>query len=223
MHQRVGAARGVDQRRAIGGVAAEGETLAGGLEHETEGVLDRQMVDGDGPHAKIAGGEYFARGDFRDVDFQGARRRPLFMRDALLKLRLPQRQQPIDEALGADRPEHALRPVAALMPARDHQLEQIDDVVGMQMREQHGVEIAARGTGGDQALRDTGAAIDEIGFAGVAHEIGGPEPVGIALRTAGAEEGQLHLRPVIKNWCCGPSFETARCAGLLRTRWVLLI
>ena len=82
------------------------------------------------------------------------------MGDALLELLLPERHGALDEAPGAGRPEDAVRPVAALMPARDDELIEIDDVVGMKMGKEDGVEGAAGRAGRDQTLRRAGAAID---------------------------------------------------------------
>ena len=52
------------------------------------------------------------------------------MRGALLDFWLLQSQQTVDIALGALRAVDILRPVTPLMPARDDELKQIDDVVG---------------------------------------------------------------------------------------------
>jgi len=122
---------------------------------------------------------------------------PTLMRDALVELGAPEREKAIDETPRAARPEDALRPVAALMPARDDELEEIDDVIGMKMGQEDGVERAARGAGGDQPLRRARAAIDEEGAIAMADEAGRAEPLGIALRAAGAKQGELHgARPI---------------------------
>ena len=63
----------------------------------------------------------------------------------------------------------------------------------MKMGEEDGVEGAAGRTGRDQTLRRAGAAIDQKCLAAVADKIGGPQAVGIALRTARAEQGDLEL------------------------------
>src|SRR5207237_7087042 len=111
------------------------------------------------------------------------RRGPLLVGDALLELGAPEREQPVDETPRARRTEDSLCPVAALMPARDDELEEIDDVIGMKMGQENGVERRARGAGGDQPLRRAGAAVDQEGAAGVAHQAGRAEPPGVAMRT----------------------------------------
>ena len=83
------------------------------------------------------------------------------MRDALLVFGLPHRQHRIDHAPRARGAEHALRPVAALVPARDDELEQVDDMIRMQMREEHRVDRGTVAAGAEQPLRDAGAAIDQ--------------------------------------------------------------
>ena len=87
------------------------------------------------------------------------------MRGALFEFRLPQPQQSIDIALGALRPIHHLRPVTALMPTRNDELEEIDDVVGMKVGEKDRVHLGAVAAGGIEALGGARTAIDEIGRA----------------------------------------------------------
>mgnify|MGYP006185517527 CR=1 FL=1 len=53
------------------------------------------------------------------------------------------------------------RPVAPLVPRRDDELVEIDDVVGMQVRQQQRVEPAPRHAGGHEALGHAGAAVDQ--------------------------------------------------------------
>ena len=55
----------------------------------------------------------------------------------------------------AGRPKDALRAVSSLVPAGDDQLEQIDDVIRVQMRQEHGIRLPAAAAGSEQPLRHT--------------------------------------------------------------------
>jgi hypothetical protein len=76
------------------------------------------------------------------------------------------------------------------MPGRDHQLEQVDDMVGMHMGQQHRIDIA------DPRLRHplghAGPAIDQEGGIPVAHDLRRAVTFSVDGRTAGAEKGELH-------------------------------
>src|SRR3546814_17805797 len=85
-------------------------------------------------------------------------RGPLLMRDAQRQLRLPEGHQPLDIAPGARRPVDRQRPVAALVPGGDDELVEVDQVVGVQVRQQQRVELAPGRAGSQQALRHPGAA-----------------------------------------------------------------
>ena len=80
------------------------------------------------------------------------------MRGALLDFWLLQSQQTVDIALGALRAVDILRPVTPLMPARDDELKQIDDVVGMKVGEKDRVHLGAVAAGGIEALGGARAA-----------------------------------------------------------------
>ena len=110
------------------------------------------------------------------------------MRDALLELGTPQRQHSIDETPRSRRAKNTLRPVAALMPARNHELKQVDNVVGMKMGKKDRVERASGRPRRDEALGRAGAAIDQKCVSIMAHQIRGAKTLGIALRTARAEQ-----------------------------------
>src|SRR5262249_42154946 len=133
--------------------------------------------------------------DLGDIDLERRRRWPELMGDALLELGTPERHQSLDEPPRALGPIDPLRPIAALMPARDHQLEEIDDMVGMQMREQDRVEGRAAAAGGDQPLGGARAHVDQELPALVLDQARRSEAVGVALRTAGSEQRDPHGTP----------------------------
>src|SRR5439155_258776 len=86
MDQHIGAPRRLDERRASSRVAAEDQAPPGGLEDETEGVANRQVIDGDRRHREIAGAENLASTNFGNLDGERRYRRPELVRDALLEL-----------------------------------------------------------------------------------------------------------------------------------------
>src|SRR5260221_5575242 len=108
------------------------------------------------------------------------------MRDALLELGTPQGQHSIDETPRSRRAKNTLRPVAALMPARNHELKEVDNVVGMKMGKKDRVECASGRPRRDEALGRAGAAIDQKRVSIMAYQIGGAEALRIALRTTRA-------------------------------------
>ena len=148
MHQHIDAPGRLDQLRAIGGVAADREARLGSLEQKSESRAHRIVIDFYRRHHHLASAEDFTGFYFLHFCVERRRAGAFLMGDALLEFRLPQLQQSIDIALGALRPVHILRPVAALMPARNDELKQIDDMVGMKMGEKDGVDIGAAAAGG---------------------------------------------------------------------------
>ena len=109
------------------------------------------------------------------------------MGDALVELGPPQGHQAVDEGLGSRRADHPLGPVAALVPARHHKLEEIDQVVAVQVGQQQGVDVAARKPGGEQPLGHPRSAIDKQRPATMADHLGGAVTFAMDNRTAGAE------------------------------------
>ena len=134
-----------------------------------------------------------ALAELHDVEFEGRYRRPALPLDPLLALAPPELHGRFREGAGAGRPEDALGSIAALMPAGDDQLVEIDHVVGMQMRQQHGVELGAGAAGAEQPLRHARAAVDQEAPLAGADQARRPEAALIHLRTAGAQERDAHL------------------------------
>lgn len=118
-------------------------------------MIHRDRMDG-----KLARAIDLALRDLRDLDLERRGGGALFMSDALGELRLPKCHQPVDEAARARRTEDLLRPVAALMPARGHKLEQVHDVIGVEMGQEYRVECAAARARGHQALGRARSAVN---------------------------------------------------------------
>ncbi len=148
------------------------------------------MLDIDGAHGEVAGAIDLAGFDFLYFRAERGGRGAQFMGGALLELRLRQLEEPIDIALGAFRPEDILRPIAALMPARYDELEEVDDMIGMEVGEEDRVDLGAVAAGSIEAFRRARAAIHEIGAALVADYLRPPEAAGVDLRATGAEKCQ---------------------------------
>lgn len=127
-----------------------------------------------------------------DLDLKAECGRALFEGDALLEVRLPSSQQSIHELLRAGGSEQQLRASAALMPSRDKELEEIHDMVGMQVREEDSVQIAAWAASRKQALRGARATIDEDGAGVELQQIARAVALGGHLRAARAQQGELH-------------------------------
>ena len=143
VEQQIGAPRGVDQGVTAPGVAGDHQALARRLADETEGMAHRAVIDperGQGQAVEVEDRLGRVAGlDFLDLDIKGGGRGPLLMGDALLQLALPHRHGAVDEGAGAGRADDPLGPVAALVPARHHQLEEVDQV---SMAEQKGTTSA---------------------------------------------------------------------------------
>ena len=191
--QDVGAARRRDQRLAVAGVAAERRHRAVvGPEREAVGLLDRLVLDPDRLDGQA--GQLQQR-PFLVLHHLGGETggvRPPLMRHPQRALVLPQFQQAVDEGARALRPVDPLRHLAVLVPARDDQLVQVDQMVGMQVGQQHRVQAAARAAGADQPLGDPRAAVDQHRHRAVPHQAGRTVALGVALRAAGAEQGDFH-------------------------------
>ena len=110
-------------------------------------------------------------------------------------------------------PEDPLRAVAALVPARDDQLVEVDQMVGMEVGQQQRIERRAGGAGADQALGHARAAVDQEAPVAVADQARRAVAPGMDLRAAGAEQRDLHqaIRPPMG---CG-----ARSAAMIRMWW----
>jgi hypothetical protein len=109
-----------------------------------------------------------------------------------LELRLPVRQHAIHEAARPLRAEDALPARAALVPGRNDELEEIDDVVGVEMREEDGVDVAPGRPRAEETLCHARAAVDEKGLVFVAQKIRRTVALRRALRAPGAEKRHLH-------------------------------
>jgi hypothetical protein len=78
------------------------------------------------------------------------------------------------------------------MPGGDDELVEIDQVIGVQVGDEEGGDVAAGHPGGEQALRHAGSAIDEQRGLAVADQVRGSHALGRYHRASGAEQDELH-------------------------------
>ncbi len=83
------------------------------------------------------------------------------MGDTLVEITSPHRHGAVDKGAGAGWADYPLRPIAALVPARHHELEEVDQMVAVQMGQHQGIDVAPGQPGLDQPVGDAGAAVDQ--------------------------------------------------------------
>ena len=152
------------------------------------------MIDREGLGFEIADPDCAPFRELVKLDLEPERGRAPLMHDAkrpLIRVGLENAPHMPDHAR---RRMHDERARATLVPARDEKLIEIDDVVGMVMRDDERIDVGAALACRDEPLRDTRAAIDEEARGRAGHEMRRPGAHRRGDRAAGAEKGEIISR-----------------------------
>ena len=155
MQQDVTAHGSLDQGLTRAGVTADHQVIVMFAKRIPEGRNHRSVVDFEGLDQKIAQFHLGTVTDFIDLDIQSLDGRSFLMHHTAFEFRSPDLEQGPDELLGSGRADDLKSTVSTLMPGGNHQLKEIDDVIGVKMRQQKKINVRSRGSSGDQPLRDT--------------------------------------------------------------------
>jgi hypothetical protein len=194
----------VDQEVRLPGVANQvlrrasiprnDDTPAGAVEAKAERRLHRLVLHEEGGDTQAVPPEDQALLELRHPH---ARRLALVhVRASNLDVPGPEREEPVHVGGRARRAEHLERRVLADDPPRQHEVAEVDHVVGVQMGEEDALELARPDPGAEQLHGHPGSGVHEERLVAGANERRRPATRRVRRRASGPEQRDVHRRPL---------------------------
>ena len=189
--QHVRAVRVPDQVLAGAGVARQHDPAVLRFEQVAEGLVQRVVlhVEGGDPDPVDLGGEALV--DLVDDDVRHSARRLADLHPHF-EIGPVHFQQSVDHRPDARRPVDVPRRVAAVDPAADDEMPEVDIVVGVQVGDEQMVHLVRPHPRLDHPRDDARAAVDDEVVGARPDRVARAAPLGVGKRQPGSQQADLH-------------------------------